>query len=181
MKYHKSLEIPLLICQHQSTRPLILCIPGQPWGPFPPHDAFFASLLLMYRIPWVVLSPSNSGKWRFTGIPEPQNIIVLVGDWNPGQGDNPKGSQILAGRRYGYTQFARSFTLPKTKGRSPPEKLPCQKDSRLPTTIFHGLSRLSQLLQDRNPSTINGWGQTLFLHVKDYWKKSNMRLELPIE
>ena len=42
-----------------------------------------------YSICWVVPPPSNCGKWRFIGIPDPKNVIILVVTIT-GRGDNPK-------------------------------------------------------------------------------------------
>ena len=34
--------------------------------------------LYIWGIYWVVPPPSNCGKWRFIGIPDPKNVIILV-------------------------------------------------------------------------------------------------------
>ncbi len=33
---------------------------------------------IYFGLLWVVPPPSNSGKWRFIGIPDPKNIIILM-------------------------------------------------------------------------------------------------------
>ena len=45
------------------------------------------SMLVFSGVYWVVPLPSNSGKWRFIGIPDPKHLIILVVAVT-GKGDN---------------------------------------------------------------------------------------------
>ena len=49
---------------------------------------------------WVWPPPSNSGKWRFIGIPDPKNVTKCNnpgGHWNPGRGATPNLYDLYGG------------------------------------------------------------------------------------